>query len=104
MEIDIAFKTMSAGTTKSFPFWKKVVADVTFQNETFLRGKVVSTLNGAYKSWTEEQPLKGALVLPEFTINDIDNDIDKDIANAKDQDTDKDKGIQVVWAQLTLAW
>ena len=100
MEIDIAFKTMSAGTTKSFPFWKKVVADLTFQNETFLRGKVVSTLNGAYKSWTEEQPLKGTLVLPEFTINDIDNDND----TAKDQDTDKDKGIQVVWAQLTLAW
>ena len=89
MEIDIAFETMSAGTTKSFPFWKKVVADLTFQNETFLRGKVVSTLNGAYKSWTEEQPLKGALVLPEFTSNDI------DIAN------DKDKGIK---AQLTLAW
>ena len=85
MEIDIAFKTMSAGTTKSFPFWKKVVADVTFQNETFLRGKVVSTLNGAYKSWTEEQPLKGALVLPEFTSNDIDIANDKDIPKTKTQ-------------------
>ena len=84
MEIDIAFKTMSAGTTKSFPFQKKVVADLTFQNETFLRGKVVSTLNGAYKSWTEEQPLKGALVLPEFTSNDIDKD--------NDIDNDKDRG------------
>ena len=61
------------------------MADLTFQNETFLRGKVVSTLNGAYKSWTEEQPLKGALVLPEFTSNDIDIANDKDIPKTKTQ-------------------
>ena len=102
MEIDIAFKRMSAGTAKKFLFCSQTWLQV--QNETFLRGKVVSTLNGAYKSWTEEQPLKGALVLPEFTSNDIDNDKDKDKDIANSKDTDKDKGIQVVWAQLTLAW